>query len=143
MPLNHKQQAVRNGQKPLQVYNRYGKRVVTSTAYTSEDEYENPRDVVDLQLSYKFLKAQRAELRLNISDLLNQEFITYKNQYGPGHPVYKERDPSVERYPGDGTLALSADQLDPKGTSYNATYDVATFRRKNGTNYTLNFIYRF
>ena len=125
------------------VYNRYGKRVVTSTAYTSEDEYENPRDVVDLQLSYKFLKAQRAELRLNISDLLNQEFITYKNQYGPGHPVYKERDPSVERYPGDGTLALSADQLDPKGTSYNATYDVATFRRKNGTNYTLNFIYRF
>ncbi|WP_169306873.1 TonB-dependent receptor [Pedobacter polaris] len=125
------------------VYNRYGKRVVTSTAYTSADEYENPRDVVDLQLSYKFLRAQRAELRLNISDLLNQQFITYKNQYGPDHPVYAEADPSVERYPGDGSVALSADQLDPKGTSYNPVYDVVTFRRRNGINYTLNFIYRF
>jgi TonB-dependent receptor len=125
------------------VYNRYGKRVVTSTAYTSEDEYENPRDVIDVQLSYKFLKSQRAELRLNISDLLNQPFLTYKNQYGPNHSVYKERDPSVERYPGDGSAALPPDQLDPKGTSYNASYDVVTRRRKSGTNYTLNFIYRF
>jgi TonB-dependent receptor len=125
------------------VYNRYGKRVVTSTAYTSEDEYENPRNVIDLQFSYKFLKAQRAELRLNVSDILNEQLITYKNQYGPAHPVYKERDPSVSRYPGDGTAELAAEQLDPKGTSYNAAYDVVTFRRRNGTNCTLNFIYRF
>ncbi|MCC8407818.1 TonB-dependent receptor [Mucilaginibacter sp. UR6-1] len=124
-------------------YNRYGKRIVTSTISTAEDEYENPRDVVDLQFSYRFLKQQRAELRLNISDLLNQQLITYKNQYGPGNATYPERTPSVKPYPGDGTAEYPAEQLDPKGTAYNAPYDVVTFRRKNGTNYVLNFIYRF
>ncbi|MEI9810738.1 MAG: hypothetical protein WDO16_24275 [Bacteroidota bacterium] len=38
------------------VYNRYGKRIVYATPNTSQDEYEHPRDVIDLQFSYKFLK---------------------------------------------------------------------------------------
>jgi len=124
------------------VYNRYGKRIVYATAYTSTDEYENPRDVIDLQLNYKFLKQQRAELRFNISDLLNQTLLIYQNLYGP-NAAYPERTASVKPYPGDGDVAYPANQLDPKGTAYNAAYDVVTFKRKNGTNYTLNFIYRF
>jgi TonB-dependent receptor len=124
------------------VYNRYGKRVVTSTANISTDEYENPRDLVDMQVSYKFLEKRQAELRFNISDLLNQNLITYRNQYGEGNPTYPPYTPSVKPYPGDGST-FGPGQLDPKGTSYNAKYDAVTFRRKSGTNYTLNFIYRF
>lgn len=124
------------------VYNRYGKRIVYAYSDMSEDEYENPRDVIDLQLSYKFLKQQRAELRLNVSDLLNQELFQYKNQFGPGNPDYSERMPSVPFYPGQG-YELPAGQKDPKGTSYNAYYDVVTGRRQSGTTYSLNFSYRF
>ncbi|MGV3509233.1 MAG: hypothetical protein ACO1N7_08095, partial [Sphingobacteriaceae bacterium] len=40
--------------------------------------YENSRDVVDVQLSKRLLK-NRAELKLNASDIFNQESVFYQN----------------------------------------------------------------
>ncbi|TCC96570.1 TonB-dependent receptor [Pedobacter hiemivivus] len=124
------------------LYNRYGKRIVYAATAQSYDEYERPCDIVDLQFSYKFLKQQRAEVKFNISDLLNQQLLIYQNRYAPGHPVYKEGDPSVQDAPGVG-YKLADGQPDPEGLNYNAGYDVVTARRRNGTNFSLSFSYKF
>ena len=123
------------------LYNRYGKRILFAARSMSEDEYEKPRDVVDLQFRYTFFKQQRAELRLNISDLLNQPSLTYKNQYGQGQMKYAERTPSVQDVPGI-SYQLAKGQADPKGTAYNKNYDVITGRRRYGTTWSLHFRYR-
>ena len=43
------------------------------------DIYEQPRNLVDLQLSQKILN-NRCEVRLTVGDLLNQPFATYENR---------------------------------------------------------------
>lgn len=124
-------------------YNRFGKRIVFASPDRGSDEFENPRDLLDLQLSYKFLKRRQAELKLNISDLLNQEQLFYQNQFDLGNPFgFGVPLPSVERYPGGGDL-LTAAQKDPKGTSYNKDYDTVVRRYKFGTTFSFNFTYRF
>ncbi|WP_316836378.1 TonB-dependent receptor [Pedobacter nutrimenti] len=124
------------------LYNRYGKRIVFASAGISYDEYEKPRNLVDLQINYKFLKQQRAEVKFNISDLLNAETIIYRNQYPKGNPHFKEGEPSVQDVPG-ASYQLAEGQADPKGTSYNPGYDLVAGRIRNGTTYSLSFSYRF
>jgi len=124
------------------LYNRYGKRIVFASSGISYDEYEKPRNVVDLQVNYKFMKQQRAELKFNISDLLNTEMIIYRNQYPKGNPRFKEGEPSVQDVPGL-SYQLAEGQADPKGTSYNPDYDLVAGRTRNGTTYSLSFSYRF
>ena len=44
----------------------------------SPDVYENPRSLIDFQISKKFAN-NKAEIRLSISDILNQRQIFYQN----------------------------------------------------------------
>jgi hypothetical protein len=44
----------------------------------SPDVYENPRALIDFQVSKKFAK-NKAELKLTIADILNQRQIFYQN----------------------------------------------------------------
>ncbi len=46
--------------------------------YEKYDQYENPRNVLDLQISARLLK-QCMEIKFNISDLLNEDIIVYQN----------------------------------------------------------------
>lgn len=124
-------------------YNRYGKRIVFASPDRTSDEYERPRDLLDLQVSYRFLKQKRAELKLNISDLLNQEQIFYKNHFDMDNPFgFDPGWPSIERYPGVGSGMLP-EHIDPKGTSYNKDYDTAVRKYRFGTSFSFNFSYRF
>jgi TonB-dependent receptor len=124
-------------------YNRYGKRIVFAAASRAIDQYENPRDMIDMQLSYKFLKKQNAEFRFNVSNLLNQEQFIYVNRFPAGNPSgIDEGNKSVEEYPGTGEV-VPANQLDPKGTNYNKNYDTKVRQNRFGTTFSLNFIYRF
>lgn len=59
-------------------YNRNGQTLVLGQATAEEDIYENSRDILDCQVSAKFLNG-RLELKVNASDLLNQPIITYAN----------------------------------------------------------------
>ncbi len=125
-------------------YNRYGKRVVFASSDRGEDEFEKPRDLLDAQVSYKFLKQKRAELKFNVSNLFNQEQVFYKNQFAAGNPLgFDPRLSSVERYPGMNVESLPPGAADPKGTSYNKDYDTVVRRFKFGLTYSLNFTYRF
>ncbi len=125
-------------------YNRYGRRIVYSAVDRSMDEYENPRNMMDAQISYKPLKNGRMLVRLNASNLLNQELITYINTYGPngGPDGNYAGEPSIQRYPDD-VYKLPEEQLDPKGAAYDPAYDIPVTRRRFGVSYTLTISYRF
>ncbi len=64
------------------LYNQIGKRIyVVGTALSiggSPDVYEAPRALLDLQLTKKIIK-NKGEIKLNISDLLNQTQYFYQN----------------------------------------------------------------
>ncbi|GAA4321230.1 TonB-dependent receptor [Mucilaginibacter gynuensis] len=124
-------------------FNRFGQRIVYASPDRAEDLYENSRNMVDLQLSYKFMKGNKAELRLNVSNLLNSELFYYRNLFPPSNTKFPQPTPSVQPYPGEGTKPWPAEQIDPKGTRYNPEYDTKIYTWKYGTTSTLNFIYRF
>jgi TonB-dependent receptor len=65
------------------LYNQIGERIylVGDIVGGAPDIYEAPRPLFDLQLAKKLLK-KKAELRLNISDLLNQTQYFYQNTGG-------------------------------------------------------------
>lgn len=60
------------------LYNRIGQRISDVGFEGYPSIYENSRDLVDVQLSKKILKS-KAELKLNFSDLLNQDYVFYQN----------------------------------------------------------------
>jgi outer membrane receptor protein involved in Fe transport len=63
------------------LFNRIGKRIWAVGNVLDNDIYENPRNVLDLQLSKRFAKS-RAEIKLNYSDILNNKAIYYQKAKG-------------------------------------------------------------
>jgi len=61
------------------LYNRIGRRIWAVGNSLDGDVYENPRNVLDFQVSQRFAKS-RAELKLNYSDILNNRAIYYQFQ---------------------------------------------------------------
>ena len=69
------------------LYNRIGRRITivgfgkfSNNVFQPDylDIYENPRDMVDLQISRKFAN-KKAEMKLNIGDILNQKRVLYQD----------------------------------------------------------------
>lgn len=107
-------------------YNRFGRRIVNGGTISNLIQYENSRDVVDVQLSCRFMK-QKAEVRFNISDLLNQYYVIYSNN------INKDE---LGGYPG------SAENNDPKGLNYNEDVDFVNYKAKRGTGFSVSLTYK-
>ena len=107
-------------------YNRFGRRIVNGGTDSKLIQYENSRDVVDVQLSYQLMK-QKAEIRFNISDLLNQYTIIYSNNI---------KEDAGGGYPGAG------DNNDPKGSAYNKALDYVNYKAKKGTAFSVSLTYK-
>lgn len=60
------------------LYNKMGQRIYLVGFEGYPHIYERGRDLLDLQIGKKILN-KRGDLRLNVSDLLNQKFIFYQN----------------------------------------------------------------
>jgi outer membrane receptor protein involved in Fe transport len=73
---------VEKGFNATALFNQVGKRIYLvgdiQAGAGSPDVYENPRALIDFQISKKFAK-NKAEIKLTISDLLNQRQIFYQN----------------------------------------------------------------
>lgn len=111
-------------------YNRFGRRIVNGGTDGRLVQYENPRDVIDLQLSTRLMK-QKAEIKLNIADLFNQDFIIYSNNVNKGVAT------------SSGTQFPPAqDNNDPKGEAYNKDLDFVNYKTKKGTSISIIFTYR-
>lgn len=61
------------------LYNRIGQRLSLVGNDDFGDIYEKPRDLVDFQISQRVLN-RKGEIRLTISDIFNQAFVTYENR---------------------------------------------------------------
>lgn len=116
--------------KPVGVqvsYNRFGKRIVTAGLYPFQDEYENPRDVIDIQLNTALMK-DKLVLRFNVSDLLQQPVVLYNN--------FNSTSVAINGPPDNPNN-------DPKGTNYNPDLDYTRYKAKRGMNLSFSATYNF
>jgi outer membrane receptor protein involved in Fe transport len=75
------------------LYNRIGDRIGKVGNESVPNIYEKGRDMIDFQVSKKVLK-NRGELKLNVSDILNQSNISYLN-FGPANKTYNRAEDVV------------------------------------------------
>jgi TonB-dependent receptor len=94
------------------LYNRIGHRISAVGFQGYPDIYENARDIVDLQFGLKVLES-KGEVKLNVSDILNQRAVFYQN-------------------------VSTSDK-----TSYSAGGDRTQYSYRYGTNFSLSFSYNF
>lgn len=99
------------------LYNKVGRKIYKAGGQQFPSVWENPRDVIDFQLSYKV--SAKAELKFNAGDILNQRNI-----------LYFDKDNSKSYNPAPGKV--NTDVSDQTISSY-----------KPGSNYSLSFSYTF
>jgi outer membrane receptor protein involved in Fe transport len=121
-------------------YNRYGRRILNGGYQPWQDQYENSRDVIDMQVSVALLK-NKLQVRFNISDLLQQDYVIYQNV---------SATPSSVNGGGAFILGPAEDMTnkanmndDPKGLSYNKELDFVLHKWFKGRNLGLTATYNF
>ena len=110
-------------------YNKSGHRSNTIHASPSYVEYENGRNLLDLQVSAKVWK-QKAEVKLNVGNLLNEYILFYQNISAYESDERDENNQLIHKLV-NGTTAYEKDK------------DRVTYRAKTGRNITLSFTYNF
>ena len=106
-------------------YNRSGRRTYTISTEPIHTEYENGRNLVDLQLFCRLMK-RKVELKLNVGNLLDTETLFYMNANG-----YKQNEANDGFIPKFGK------------DSYEKKYDDVRYRIKQGRNSSLSVSYKF
>jgi hypothetical protein len=102
-------------------YNRSGERSNTIDIQPELVEYENGRNLLDVQLSTRIWK-QKAEIKLNAGNLLDEYILFYRN---------------IDGYEGQDLKEGHTTAYEPeKG-------DRVTYRAKTGRNISLSFTYNF
>lgn len=115
------------------VYNKSGRKTYFVTGLPRDTEYEQPREQLDAQLSYKFLKS-RLEIRLNAGNLLNSisAFYTNRGSY--------EKNPDHQ----GGSLDFSnAERLKEGFTDNYEEDDLYTYRQRFGRTFGTAITYKF
>lgn len=137
-------------------FNHMGYKTFTTGVTPDIVEYERPRDQLDAQLSYKFLKNKKLEMRFNMSNLLNNPYRffinsndTYKLQdkwkdmAGSGitarewGDIYEWKPGFSQKYE-EGHYETSAD-----GKTRTRVGDKDTFTRKVGESFSISISYKF
>lgn len=85
------------------LFNRIGRRIYLVGGTRFPDIYENPRNVVDMQLSLKVMK-MRGEIKINASDLFNQQSLFYFDYDKSGN--FTPTDEILKRYKQGTTFSL-------------------------------------
>lgn len=137
-------------------FNHMGYKTFTTGLSPNIVEYERPRDQLDAQLSYAFLKNRQMMVRLNMSNLTNSAYRFYINS----DDTYKFQD----KWAGMATSAIPATEWNDIyewkfgfSQKYEAGYlesadggktkrrvgDQDTFIRKVGTSFSLSIGYTF
>ncbi len=106
-------------------FNRAGRRNLTGGANELVTQYENPRNVLDLQVYRKFFK-RKMEVKFNISDILNEPYVIYSNSKKQNLMVYD----------------IVAND-DPKGRAYNKDLDYINYRVRKGIGFSVSINYKF
>ncbi|MCW3463950.1 TonB-dependent receptor domain-containing protein [Chitinophaga nivalis] len=115
------------------VYNKSGRKTYFVTTSPAITEYEQPRQQLDAQVSYKFFKS-RLEVRLNAANLLNAASVYYNNRGS-----YEPNPDNVS-----GSLDFSNAQRLKEGFTDNYEEgDLYTFKQRFGRTYSATLTYKF
>ncbi|WP_223151597.1 carboxypeptidase regulatory-like domain-containing protein [Chitinophaga varians] len=137
-------------------FNHMGYKTFTAGMTPNIVEYERPRDQLDAQLSYAFLKDKKLHVRLNVSNITNTAYRFYINstdtykyqdkwnglslsqipatEWGD---IYEWKEGFSQKYE-EGHYETSAD-----GKTKTRIGDKDTFIRKVGTSFSLSLSYTF
>lgn len=108
-------------------YGTTGRKLIQAGLNEKEDAYENPRHLLDFQLSTQLLK-NKMEIKFNISDILATPTYRYMNKGFKNKPQWG---------PSDGNLPY----LD--NMNYNKGMDWLLESTRRGTSYSMSVNYKF
>lgn len=114
-------------------YNKSGRKTYIVGLVRDDIEYEKPREQIDAQVSYKFLKT-RFEVKLNAGNLLNNASTYYINRGS------YEKNPDF--VPGTGDYSNST-LLKPGFTDNYEDGDQVRYSQKFGRTYSISLNYNF
>jgi outer membrane receptor protein involved in Fe transport len=106
------------------VYNYVSNRMFRPDRAYQFSLFERPLEALDAQIAVRFLK-QRAELRLNISNILNSYSVVYQNRYDESDINNGTKDPSTSQL------------------LYKSGQDVINYEARPGRTYSATFSYKF
>lgn len=113
-------------------YNKSGRKTTLVSPELNNIEYENPRDQIDAQISYKFYK-NRFEVKLNAGNLLNKASLIYRNTGSyEANPDYQP-----------GSDYSNKLRLKPGFTNNLEDGDQIMFSQKFGRTYSTSITYNF
>ncbi|MEI3802162.1 MULTISPECIES: TonB-dependent receptor [unclassified Chitinophaga] len=130
-------------------FNHAGYKTFTVGMQPHYSEMERPRNQIDAQISYKFLKDRKLQVRLNISNLTNSPyrfFINGQNTYevkpGSDNMTMKEwSDVYKWKYGFSQNYEEGYYQDSPDGKTKIRIGDTDTFIRKIGSSFSLSISY--
>ncbi|MBZ4192287.1 TonB-dependent receptor [Niabella beijingensis] len=113
------------------IYNHVGCRIFRPANIYSASLYEQPLNSLDGQIAYRFAK-KRIELRLNVSNLLNNYSLIYTNHYSDGNG-------------GTSLYPMNDIHRDPihKEIRYDRDKDVIYYKLSPGRTFSFNITYHF
>jgi Outer membrane receptor proteins, mostly Fe transport len=115
------------------VYNKSGRKTYFVTTSPANTEYEQPREQLDVQLSYRFLKS-KLEVKINGGNLLDAASVFYNNRGS------YEVNPDSEGGSLDFSNAL---RLKRGFTDDYEEGDLYTFKQRFGRTFSTSLTYRF
>ncbi len=116
------------------MYNKSGIKTYLVSASPDLVEYEQPREQIDAQISYKFLK-KRLEVKLNAGNLLNRVSLIYRNTGS------YETNPDF--VPGVSMDVSDAQRLKPGFSNKLDEGDQVMFSQKFGRTYSTSLTWNF
>ena len=109
-------------------YNRSGRKTSFVGKSTQETEYERPREILDAQVSYKFLDS-RLEVKINAGNILNSASVIYNN---------------TKSYESDGGATTGGPLLKPGYSDINYDEgDIIMFKQRFGRSFGTSITYKF
>lgn len=88
------------------LYNRIGRRINKVGGKVFPNVWEDPRDLLDLQIGYKVIKS-KGEIKLNASDLFNQRSVLYYDEDQNKKYVSNSLDQEISKYKPGTNISLS------------------------------------
>lgn len=138
------------------VFNHMGYKTFTTGMSPNIVEYERPRNQLDAQLSYAFLKNKKLMVRLNMSNLTNSAYRFYINSDDTYKLQDKYKDTPISfinetewsaiyewKYGFSQKYEEGYLETEPDGKTKRRIGDQDTFIRKVGTSYSLSVAYTF
>ncbi|ODM52553.1 TonB-dependent receptor [Elizabethkingia meningoseptica] len=125
------------------LYNKAGKMLNVVSFDEAGKEYLAPYGKADAQISYKLMKNKQLEIKLNISNIFNEDYIYYNNENSyQFNPPNSDKGRSDVRFVNPAFYKKYATLKEGWSEGYD-TKDNVLYRFNAGRRFTLSFTYNF